>query len=117
MPGVSLTEDRSIAVPAGHLIRTDYVRVERVRLACRERMAIGDVDRAYQRTLQLGASERWPCPIGEWETDAEDGARQFVIRDGRHQYVAALMMGKSHILVAWLEAPASAEAQPLPQPL
>lgn len=92
---VACAEDRSIAVPAGHVVVTGYVAVEDVRLACRDRMAIGDVDRAYQRRLQLADRQPWPCPRGHW-----DGER-FVIVDGRHEFVAALMIGHSHLLFAW----------------
>lgn len=96
---VSLVEDRSIEVRPGHKVVTDYVRVEDVILACRERMAVGDVSVAYQKRLQLGASQPWPCPRGYWEDT------RFVIVDGRHEYVATLMLGHSHILVAWVEKP------------
>jgi hypothetical protein len=60
--------------------------------------ALGDVDRAFQRVLQLGDSSMWPCPNGHW-----DGER-FVIEDGRHEYIASLMLGRTHLLVAWTEA-------------
>jgi hypothetical protein len=93
---VTLAEDRSIAVPPGSVIRTGYVPLHRVRLACRDRMAVGDVDRAYQRQLQLGERQRWPCPRGHWDGEV------FVIMDGRHQYVAALMLGLAELLVAWV---------------
>jgi hypothetical protein len=48
--------------------------------------------------LQLGSQQRWPCPVGHWEGE------RFVITDGRHQYVAALMLGLEFLLVAWTEA-------------
>lgn len=95
MTPILLAEDRSISVPPGHVVETDYVAVERVRMACRERMAIGDVERAYKRRLQLGEHQPWPCPRGYWEGST------FVIEDGRHEYIATLMLGHSHILVAW----------------
>ena len=69
-------EDRSLSVPPGQLVVTGYVPVDAVRLACRARMAVGDVDRAYQRRLQLGHNQPWPCPRGEWDGD------RFVIIDG-----------------------------------
>lgn len=90
-------EDRSISVPPGALVKTGYVKMEQVRLACRDRMAVGDVDRAYQRRIQLNGHQPWPCPRGRWD----DG--MFVIEDGRHDYVAALMLGCEYILVAWLD--------------
>lgn len=84
-------------VPAGHIVRTCYVSVWKCRLACRDRMAVGDVAAAYQRRIQLGGASEWPCPRGEWDGES------FVIVDGRHSFVAALMLGNETILVAWLE--------------
>jgi hypothetical protein len=60
-------------------------------------MSVGDVDRAFQKLLQAGAESPFPCPNGTWDGD------EFVIADGRHEYIAALMLGKTHILVAWLD--------------
>ena len=62
-------------------------------------MAIGDVKSSFERRLQLGDHQPWPCPRGEWQGD------EFVIIDGRHEYVAALMLGQDHILVAWPDNP------------
>jgi hypothetical protein len=88
--------DRSLLVGAGQVVRTDYVDVFKCRLACRDRMAVGDVAGAYQKLLQVGDASVWPCPNGHWEGDT------FVIHDGRHEYVAALMLGRTHLFVAWL---------------
>ncbi|HEX6032897.1 MAG TPA: hypothetical protein VFY83_00635 [Anaerolineales bacterium] len=90
--------DRSLSVPAGKIIKTCYVPIHKVQLACRERMSIGDVDRAYQKRLQLGRNQPWPPPVGRW---GDDG--YFVLTDGRHEYVATLMLGHESILVAWIE--------------
>lgn len=97
MQPILLAEDRSLAVPPGEAIRTGYVHVDKIRLACRVRMAVGDVDRAYQRRLQLGDHQPWPCPRGVWEGD------RFAVIDGRHDVVAATMLGQEWILVAWPE--------------
>ncbi|WP_245431131.1 hypothetical protein [Rhodoplanes roseus] len=94
---VATGEDRTMAVPPGAVVRTGYVDLFAVRLACRERMAVGDVKAAFERRLQLGDHQPWPCPRGHWEGDT------FVLVDGRHEYVAALMLGHEHILVAWCE--------------
>ena len=94
---VQTPEDRSLLVPAGRRIVTGYVETHRVRMACRDRMSIGDVERAYRRQLSLGSSQAWPCPVGEWDGDT------FVLLDGRHAYVAALMLGIEWLLVAWIE--------------
>ena len=101
-PGVQLYEDRSLLVPPGQLVRTAYVDVRRCEMACRERMSIGDVKFAYEKLLQCGSNSPWPCPRGHWEGDS------FVIVDGRHEFIASLMLGRSHVLVAWVEAKAEA---------
>ena len=94
---VSIPQDRSLSVAPGQIIKTGYVEMHRVRLGCRARMAVGDVEVAYRRQLVLGDNQAWPCPNGRWDGEA------FVIHDGRHAYVAALMLGFSHLLVAWIE--------------
>ena len=91
--------DRAKLVPPGQVIKTGYVPVFDCVLSCRDRMAIGDVEVAYRRLLQQGDHCMWPCPNGMW--DVETG--KFYIHDGRHEWVAAVMLGKSHLLVAWLE--------------
>lgn len=91
------TDDRALRVLAGSIVKTGYVEIHKIKLACRECMAVGDVDRAYQRQLQLGADQLFPPPNGYWDGDT------FVIRDGRHQMVASLMLGLEWLLVAWVE--------------
>lgn len=95
--GVQLYEDRSLLVGPGQVVRTGYADVRHCEMACRDRMAVGDVDRAYQKLLQCGSNSPWPCPRGHW------AGERFVIVDGRHEYVAALMLGRTHVLVAWIE--------------
>ena len=94
---VIVAEDRSIAVPPGYVVRTGYVPIGEVETACRARMAVGDVKASYERQLQLGAAQPFPPPRGYWR-----GSR-FVIEDGRHQFVACLMLGVEFLLVAWIE--------------
>lgn len=94
-----LAEDRGFAVPPGATVSTGYVDIHRVRIACRARMAVGDVDRAYQRLLQTAPAQPWPPPTGRWDGET------FVLVDGRHAFVAALMIGFDAILVAWVEVP------------
>lgn len=93
---VATPTDRSLSVPPGKTVQTGYVAVNRVRLGCRDRMGCGDVETAYRRQLALGDHQAWPCPVGQWDGD------EFVIHDGRHAYVAALMIGLDHVLVAWI---------------
>lgn len=93
---VLLAADRTLRVPRGATVRTGYVDVFRVRLDCRDRMAVGDVAEKYRELLQLGDGCRWPCPVGYWEGDT------FHVTDGRHEWVAAVMLGREQILVAWV---------------
>ena len=96
---VRLAVDRSMAVPPGRIVATGHVKVEDVILVNRSRMAVGDIEAAYQKRLQLGDHSPWPCPRGHWQDD------RFVIVDGRHEYLAALALGHSHVLVAWITDP------------
>jgi hypothetical protein len=90
-------EDRSMRVGPNQVVVTGWVDVEQVQLACRARMAVGDVDRAFQRVLQRGECGGWPPPVGYW---AEG---RFVLTDGRHEYLACLMHGHARMFVAWVE--------------
>ena len=59
-------------------------------------MAIGDIDRAYQRRQQCDYHP-FPPPNGEWEGET------FAVYDGRHEWLATVALGHSHMLVAWVE--------------
>lgn len=85
-------------VPAGSKVITDYVPIEQVVLACRDRMDIAAVEKAMQRRMSCAPNAPWPCPVGEWRAD------RMWIFDGRHEAIGAIMLGCSHILVAWIEA-------------
>ena len=93
-------QDRSISVAPGTRVVTGYVAIEQIRMANRSRMAVGDVEAAYRKQLALGDHQAFPCPNGRW-----DGER-FVLLDGRHAFISALMLGFTHLLVAWTEGAA-----------
>jgi hypothetical protein len=97
MEAVAIAADRSMLVSPGQVVKTGYVDLFKCRLACRDRMAVGDVATAYQKLLQLGSGSAWPCPNGRWDGDV------FEIHDGRHEYVAAVMLGRTQLFVAWIE--------------
>lgn len=97
MQHVSTAEDRSILVPPGKVVVTGYVKIDGLIFACRDRMSIGDLDVAYRRRLQCGTSQPWPCPRGHWKGET------FVIDDGRHEAIAAMMLGVEYILCAWID--------------
>lgn len=85
-----------MVVPSGKVVKTGYVAIGDVLLACHDRMSIGDVSTAMQRRMSCAPDQPWPCPVGEWQGE------RFAIFDGRHEYVAALMLGCDFILVAWI---------------
>jgi hypothetical protein len=89
--------DRTFLVPEGAVAKTGYVAMELIDRGCLDRMAVGDVDAAYRRLLQVAPAQPFPPPYGYWQRP------RFVLMDGRHTYVAALMLGWTHMLVAWLE--------------
>lgn len=95
---VTFAVDRTMVIPSGSIVKTQYVSIDQIKLSCRARMAVGDVDTAYRKRLGLGNAQPWPCPVGHWSGD------RFVITDGRHEYVAALMLGVENLLVAWVSA-------------
>ena len=87
------------AVPPGHVVRSGYVPIHDV--VCEtgpgHQLLPAEVERAYRRQLELGDQQGWPPPTGYWRRD-----RRFVLTDGRNRYVASLMLGVEHLLVAWL---------------
>ena len=92
-----IAEDRGFVVPSGAKVVTGYVNVDDIKLVCRDRMAVGDVDAAMKRRMAASPGQPWPCPNGYWE------GQSFKLLDGRHEYIAALMLGCEHILVAWID--------------
>ena len=88
-------------VATGHTIETGYVPIHDVVIHAPRghHLYPAEVERAYRRQLELGDDQGWPPPTGYWR----DG--RFVLTDGRNRYVAALMLGVEHILVAWLVPP------------
>jgi hypothetical protein len=87
------------AVPPGHVVRTGYVPIHDVVCLAPfgHQLLPAEVERAYRRQLELGPEQAWPCPTGYWRGD-----RRFVLTDGRNRFVASLMLGVEHLLVAWL---------------
>lgn len=95
-PAVWSAEDRSLRVEPGHVVKTGWVRIADCLLANRTRMAIGDVEAKYRVLLCQGDAALWPPITGTWQGD------RFAVSDGRHQFVASLMLGHEKVLVAWI---------------
>lgn len=89
-------------VPAGHTVATGYVDIHQVicLAGSGSQLHPAEVERAYRRQLELADGQTWPPPTGYWRHDG-----RFVLTDGRNRYVAALMLGIRHLLVAWLRPP------------
>ena len=100
-----LEEWGGTVVPAGHTVETGYVPIHEVvcHAAHGSQLLPAEVERAYRRQLALEDGQAWPPPTGYWRDDG-----RFVLTDGRNRYVAALMLGVRHLLVAWLRPPAAA---------
>lgn len=94
-------QDRSMSVQPGQHIQTAWIDINQAVLGSRVRIAVGDVDAAFRKLLCLGDNAPWPCIVGHWS-----GGR-FVVCDGRHEYIASLMLGRTRLFVAWL-VPAAA---------
>ena len=91
--------DRSMRLGHAHRVSTAWIPIHRVRLDCTDRMAVGDVQNAYNKVLHNGPEcATWPCPVGWWDGEV------FVISDGRHEFSARLMLGQRRIFVAWVES-------------
>ena len=86
----------------GHLVETGYVPIHDVvcHAPAPHQLYPAEVERAYRRQLELADAQGWPPPTGYWRDDG-----RFVLTDGRSRYLAALMLGVEHLLVAWLVPP------------
>ena len=93
----SVTADRSFVVQPNQVVETAWIDIDRCKLGNRTRMDFAAIERAGRELLQLGDGQNFPPVNGLWE----DGER-FVIYDGRHEYLAALALGRKKLLVTWL---------------
>lgn len=102
---VVIARDRSLLVGPGQLVVTGWIDIDLVVLGCRAPMAVGDVGDKWRELLQRRDHAAWPPPVGFWRPAGDNPRRRFVITDGRHEYVAALMHGRERLFVAWVVPP------------
>ncbi len=95
---VVVAEDRSMCVRPNQVVRTAWVDIDLCRLSFRLPMSPEAVEKKYRRLLNLGECAPWPPIVGHWEEG------RFVVCDGRHDYLAALMIGRDKLFVCWLDA-------------
>ena len=94
---VKIAEDRSLVVNERQRVETAWVSIDDCVLGCRVPMGVGDISQAHHRLLNTGEGfAPWPPIVGHWRDS------RFVIDDGRHQYIAELMLGRSRVFVAWI---------------
>jgi hypothetical protein len=86
-----------MAVRPGQLVRTAWVDIDLCRLGNRAQMSPEAVEKKFRRLLNLGDCAPWPPVVGHW------AGERFTICDGRHDYLASLMIGRDKIFVCWLE--------------
>ena len=80
-------------------ISTAWIDIDLCVLGCRVPMAPEAVAVAekWRRLLCLGDCAPYPTVIGHWRGDG-----RFVVCDGRHEFMAALMRGRERMFVSWL---------------
>jgi hypothetical protein len=94
---VTVAEDRSMCVQPHQVVRTAWIDIDLCKLGFRLRMSPEAVEKKFRRLLNLGDGAPWPPIVGHWEGD------RFLVDDGRHDYLAALMIGRDSLFVCWLE--------------
>lgn len=112
MGAAQVAVDRSLVLNRHQRIVTGWIRMHQVRLASAVPMALGDVERAHAKALQ-NREATWPPPVGYWEMAPLPAVNGFAVRtslpttfvltDGRHEFIARLMLGQRDLFVAWVE--------------
>lgn len=97
-------EHQAFHVPPDWVEVSGYVPAHWIRIDNTARMAVGDIDQKYQALM---GERHWrpgfqlsPPPKGYWEVE-EDGRLVFVLSDGRHRTITAILMGDRKLLVRW----------------
>lgn len=95
---VMVAEDRSMCIQPCQMVRTGWVDIDLCKLGFRHPMSPEAVEKKFRRLLNIGDCAPWPLVVGHWENG------RFLVDDGRHDYLAAQMMGRDKLFVCWLEA-------------
>ena len=94
---VMVAEDRSMCVQPDQIVRTAWIDVDLCVLGSRLPMSPEAVEKKFRRLLNIGDAAPWPPIVGHWEGE------RFLVDDGRHDYLAALMLGRERVFVCWLD--------------
>jgi hypothetical protein len=85
-------------IDEGHVMRSAYVKTAEIVFPMGGRpMAVASVEEKVRRASAYPGREFYPLPVGKWVE------RRFHLWDGRHRYIAALMLGQETMLVCWTE--------------
>jgi hypothetical protein len=103
---VMVAEDRSMCIQPHQVVRTAWVDIDLCKLGFRLPMSPEAVEKKFRRLLNIGDCAPWPPVVGHWE------GQRFLVDDGRHDYLAALMMGRDKLFVCWLEPASTTAAEP-----
>jgi hypothetical protein len=97
-----MIEDRSMVIQPDEIVVTAWVPVDQCVIGCRDRMDFAAIERAGRRLLQIGRAQTWPPIVGTWE-GIGSVTQRFIVLDGRHEFLAALALGREKVFVAWRE--------------
>lgn len=93
-----MIDDRTMIVQPHQTVVTQWVDIDLCKLGSRARMTPEAVEKKWRGMLQIGDGQQWPPVVGHWDCE------RFVVDDGRHCYLAALMHGRTRLLVCWLSS-------------
>jgi hypothetical protein len=88
------------------VVRTAWVDIDLCKLGFRLPMSPEAVEKKFRRLLNIGDCAPWPPVVGHWENG------RFLVDDGRHDYLAALMIGRDKLFVCRLETAPQAAVEP-----
>lgn len=94
---VRVAEDRSMCVQPSQVVQTAWVDIDLCKLGCRSPISPEAVEKKFRRLLNIGDCAAWPPIVGHWEGE------RFLIDDGRHDFLASLMLGREKVFVCWLQ--------------
>jgi hypothetical protein len=105
---IAVFEDRSISVGPNQHVMTAWVHIDKCKLGCRVQMSPEAVEKKFRKLLNMGECAAFPPIVGHWENG------RFVVDDGRHEYLASLMLGREKVFVGWLVEESGMRSKPHP---
>lgn len=97
MTAVADYVDRSLVIDPKHHVRTAWIDIDLCVIGNRAQMSPEAVEKSFRRLLSQGDCGSWPPVNGHWL------GKRFIVCDGRHEYIASLMLGRKNLFVAWVE--------------